>query len=161
MQNYEIRCSGSKGLLRGLTVVLTASIALCCIGCQSMKRTETSERMIRTERIGQEVILLPESERLIVDLSTLDRLSPATEFVAPKGNSGGLTVKKRADGLIEIESRRDTVRIRGDTVCSHEYLDLDSVEERNRGRPWRPWVIVLAVFFVIWLMAKGKGAKGS
>lgn len=156
MQNYEIKYSGSKGLLRRLTTVLTASIALCCIGCQSMKRTETSERVIWTERIGQEVILLPESERLIVDLSSLERLTPATEFVAPKENAGGLTVKKRADGLIEIESRRDTVRIRGDTVCSHEYLDLDFKENRNRGRPWRPWVIVLAVFLLFLLFFANK-----
>ena len=153
MQNYEIRCSGSKGLLRRLTAVLTASIALCCMGCQTMKRTEISEQRIQTERIGQEVILLPESERLIVDLSTLDRLTPATEFVAPKENAGGLTVKKRADGLIEIESRRDTVRIRGDTVCSHEYLDLDFVENRNRGRPW---VIALVVFLLLLLLVLRK-----
>ncbi|MGL5920017.1 MAG: hypothetical protein ACRCZQ_05910 [Bacteroidales bacterium] len=110
-----------------------------------MKQTEKSEQRIQTERIGQEVILLPESERLIVDLSMLDRLTPETEFVAPKDKSGGLTVKKRADGLIEIESRRDTVRIRGDTVCSHEYLERDSAGTSG-GRPWRPWVIVLAVF---------------
>ena len=153
MQNYEIKYSGSKGLLRRLTAVLTASIALCCMGCQTMKRTEISEQRIQTERIGQEVILLPESERLIVDLSTLDRLTPATEFVAPKENAGGLTVKKRADGLIEIESRRDTVRIRGDTVCSHEYLDLDFVEASDR-RPWRLWVIVLTVSLVFLVVVR-------
>ena len=149
MQNYEIKYSGSKGLLRRLTAVLTVSIALCCMGCQTMKRTEVSEQRIQTERIGQEVILLPESERLIVDLSTLDRLTPATEFVAPKENAGGLTVKKRADGLIEIESRRDTVRIRGDTVCSHEYLDMDFVENRNRGRPWVIALVVFLLFLVV------------
>ena len=107
--------------------------------------------MIQTERLRQEVILLPESERLIVDISTLDRLTPATEFVTPKSNSSGLTVKKRADGLIEIESRRDTVRIRGDTVCSHEYMDLDTVGTAG-GRPWRPWVIVLVVFFILGIL---------
>ena len=149
MQNYETKCSGSKGLLRRLTTVLTASIALYCMGCQSMKRTETSERLIRTERIGQEVILLPESERLIVDLSSLERLTPATEFVTPIGNSAGLTVKKRPDGLIEIESRRDTVRIRGDTVCNHEYLDLDFKEASDK----RPW----GVFLVLGLVVVGWG----
>ncbi|MGL5920994.1 MAG: hypothetical protein ACRCZQ_10925 [Bacteroidales bacterium] len=118
------------------------------MGCRSMKQTEKSEQRIRTERIGQEVILLPESERLIVDLSTLDRLTPATEFIAPKNNSGGLTVKKRPDGLIEIESRRDTIRIRGDTVCNHEYLDLD-FKKADDKRPWGMY-LVLGLVVVGW-----------
>ncbi|MGL5785192.1 MAG: hypothetical protein ACRCX4_00015 [Bacteroidales bacterium] len=109
--------------------------------------------MIQTERLRQEVILLPESERLIVDLSALNNLAPASALIAPKENAGGLTVKKRADGLIEIESRKDTVRIRSDTVCSHEYMDLDTVGTAG-GLPWRPWVIVPAVFCLILLVRK-------
>ncbi|MGL5786187.1 MAG: hypothetical protein ACRCX4_05180 [Bacteroidales bacterium] len=104
--------------------------------------------MIQTEQLRQEVILLPESERLIVDISTLDRLTPATEFVTPKSNSSGLTVKKRADGLIEIESRRDTVRIRGDTVCSHEYMDLDTAGTAG-GRPWKAWMMMCVVLLLM------------
>ena len=102
--------------------------------------------MIQTERLRQEVILLPESERLIVDLSALNNLTPASALIAPKENAGGLTVKKRADGLIEIESRKDTVRIRSDTACSHT-VELSEVKE-ERNRRW-PWVIVPAVFFLL------------
>ncbi|MGL5785320.1 MAG: hypothetical protein ACRCX4_00665 [Bacteroidales bacterium] len=86
-----------------------------------------------------------------MDLSALDNLAPASALIAPKENAGGLTVKKRVDGLIEIESRRDTVRIRGDTVCSHEYMDLDTAGTAG-GRPWRPWVMVLAVFLLVCIL---------
>ena len=105
--------------------------------------------MIQTERLRQEVILLPESERLVVDLSALNNLAPASVLIAPKENAGGLTVKKRADGLIDIESRRDTVRIRSDTACSHTVEFSEVKEERNRGRPW---VIVLAVFLLVCIL---------
>ncbi|MGL5786265.1 MAG: hypothetical protein ACRCX4_05585 [Bacteroidales bacterium] len=80
------------------------------------------------------MILLPESERLIVDLSALSALAPASALVAPVENAGGLTVKKRPDGLIEIESRRDTVRIRSDTVCGHNMEEKEEV--RENGRLW-------------------------
>ncbi|MGL5319156.1 MAG: hypothetical protein ACRC9Q_10785 [Bacteroidales bacterium] len=103
-------------------------------------------QQIRTERIGQEVILLPESERVIVDLSTLDRLTPATAFVAPQKRAGGLTVKKRADGLIEIESRRDTVRIAANAVCEHSEVEAETKEVKNRDGPGLTW---LAVFLVL------------
>ena len=151
MENCVGRYTGLSGLWRRFIIAGTGFIVLCCASCQSMKRTETSERLIQTEQLRQEVILLPESERLIVDLSALGNLAPASALIAPKENAGGLTVKKRADGLIEIESRRDTVRIRGDTVCSHEYMDLDTVGTAG-GRPWRPWVIVLVVFFILGIL---------
>lgn len=83
-----------------------------------------------------------------MDLSTLDRLMPDAAFVAPRKRAGGLTVKKRADGLIEIESRRDTVRISANAVCGHSEVVAETKEERNRDGPGLTW---LAVFLALGL----------
>ena len=144
MGNCAGKYTGLSGLWRRFIIAGTGLIVLCCVSCRQTKLTR--ERTVETERLRQEVILLPESERLIVDLSALDNLAPASALIAPKENAGGLTVKKRADGLIEVESRRDTVRIRSDTVCSHTAEFTEVKEERSRGRPW---VIVLAVLLLI------------
>ena len=89
---------------------------------------------IQTERVGQEVILLPESEKLIVDLSTLKNLPVAAPLIFTEEKPGGLTVKKRPDGLIEIESRRDTIRIRSDTECNHTVADTQVGSKEIQGR---------------------------
>lgn len=149
MENYVARFSGLKEPLRRLTVAFTGTVALCAISCRSMKQMEWKERSLQTERIGQEVILLPESERLLVDLSALENMPRASTLTKPKEtDKGGLTVKKRPDGLIEIESRRDTIRIRSDTVCNHSQENTEVMQKKESGNAALKW---LSLFLLICL----------
>lgn len=104
---------------------------------------------MQTERIGQEVILLPESEKLIIDLSALNNLPVAASLIPPQEKQSGLTVKKRPDGLIEIESRRDTIHIRTDTECNHTVSDLQVRGKEIRGRSGYIVCLVFLLFLVI------------
>lgn len=152
MVNYSAKYTDLKELSRRLAVAFTGVIALCAISCHSTKQMELKERTLRTERIGQEVILLPESEQLIVDLSTLENLAPASALTQPvQADRGGLTVKKRKDGLIEIESRRDTVRIRSDAICNHSIEDTKVIQKSESGNKLMGWLALL--FLVVALIA--------
>lgn len=65
-----------------------------------------------TVRLRQEVILLPETERLVIAEDMIRRL-PVGESIrswTDTNPKGGITLTKHAEGMIGIESYRDTAR---------------------------------------------------
>lgn len=150
MESFAAKSIKWKRLLRRLTVAGTGSIVLCSGGCLSAKKSEQSERMVRTERIEQEVILLPESERLIVDPVWLSKM-PVSE-----GNPGGdgLSVRKREDGLIEIAHRRDTVRVNGLRDLKSESADIYRDTKRYSNSFPSGLLIILLVLILVLIRKK-------
>lgn len=66
-----------------------------------------------TVRLRQEVILLPETERLVIAEDMIRRL-PVGESIRSRTDTnpkGGISLTKHAKGVIGIESYRDTVRL--------------------------------------------------
>ena len=128
MENYGVRSTAWKRRWRRFTVAGTGSIVLCFGSCLSAKKSERAERLVETERIEQEVILLPASERIIVDPELLIKM----EASGKKSQKEGLSVRKRDDGLIEIEHRSDTVRV---SDVKHNKVELSDhiVEEKAKS----------------------------
>lgn len=125
MENYGERFTAWRRRWRKFTVAGTGSIVLCFGSCLSAKKSERTERLVETERIEQEVILLPASERIIVDPELLIRMPES----GSKPQKEGLSVRKRKDGLIEIEHRSDTVRV--SDVMKSKVEQSDQVVEQN------------------------------
>lgn len=128
MENYGERFTAWRRRWRKFTVAGTGSIVLCFGSCLSAKKSERTERLVETERIEQEVILLPASERIIVDPELLIRMPES----GSKPQKEGLSVRKRKDGLIEIEHRSDTVRVR-DVMKSKVELSDQVAEQKAKN----------------------------
>ncbi|MGL4780664.1 MAG: hypothetical protein ACRCXN_07535 [Bacteroidales bacterium] len=68
-----------------------------------------------------------------------------------KATVSGIMLTKQADGLIDIACRRDTVRIRTDTVDESVREDvLLTDREKPRSNHWL-WVVVLLAGIFVWI----------
>ena len=154
MGNCGGRFTVWKGLWRRLVIAGTGISVLCCVGCQSTRTVSDRTVNRETVRLRQEVILLPETERLVISEEAIRKLPTGHSIRSHSDNKAtdsGITLTKQADGLIGIECRRDTVRIRNDTVYESVREDVLLVEkEEPRSNRWIwAFVISIGLFFGI------------
>lgn len=144
MENYGERSTAWRRRWRKFTVAGTGSIVLCFGSCLSAKKSERTERLVETERIEQEVILLPASERIIVDPELLIRMPES----GSKPQKEGLSVRKRKDGLIEIEHRSDTVRVSDVRKSKVEHSNAIN-EERIKKKYYLSGTLLLLLLLLL------------
>ena len=146
------RFIGWNGLWRRFVIAGTGISVLCCVGCHSTKTVSDRTVSRETVKLRQEVILLPETERLVISEDAIGNLPTGHSIRSRSDNKatvGGITLTKQADGLIDIACSRDTVRIRNDIIDESVREDVLLVEkEEPRSNNW-VWVVgMLAVVFV-------------
>ena len=154
MGNCGGRFTVWNGLWKRWGIVVTGISVLCCGGCQSTRTVSDRTVNRETVRLRQEVILLPETERLVISEEAIRKLPTGHSIRSHSDNKetdSGITLTKQADGLIGIECRRDTVRIRNDTVDESVREDVLLVEkEEPRSNRWIwAFVISIGLFFGI------------
>lgn len=113
MENCGGRFAVWNGLRSGSVIVATGISVLWCISCHSIKKVSEKTMSRETVRLRQEVILLPETERLVIAEDMIRRL-PVGESIRSRTDTnpkGGISLTKHAEGVIGIESYRDTVRL--------------------------------------------------
>ncbi len=155
MGNCGGRFTVWNGLWKRWGIVATGISVLCCGGCQSTRTVSDRTVNRETVRLRQEVILLPETERLVISEEAIRKL-PTDHSIRShsdnKATDSGITLTKQADGLIGIECRRDTVRIRNDTVDESVREDFLLVEKEE---PWKQQGLkFLLILFLIGLVVK-------
>ncbi|MGL5787521.1 MAG: hypothetical protein ACRCX4_11985 [Bacteroidales bacterium] len=92
---------------------------------------------------------MPETERLIISPDILLKMPPTEDKESQKN---GLTLRKRKDGMIEIEHRRDTVRVREIIAGS-----VESTEIRQKERSVSLWALIVMICgFIVLIWSRKK-----
>ena len=148
MGNCGGRSTVWKGFWKRLVIAGTGISVLCCAGCQSTRTVSDRTVNRETVRLRQEVILLPETERLVISEEAIRKLPTGHSIRSHpdnKATDSGITLTKQADGLIDIECRRDTVRIRNDTVDESVREDVLLVEKVKPGSHNWLWAFLISI----------------
>ena len=152
MGNCGGRSTVWNGLWKRWGIVVTSISVLCCVGCQSTRTVSDRTVNRETVRLRQEVILLPETERLVISEDAIRNLPTGHTIRSHSDNKAtvsGITLTKQANGLIGIACSRDTVRIRNDTVdesVREGVLLTEKEEPRSNNWLW-PFVLLAGIFF--------------
>ena len=102
-----------------------------------------------TKMLRQEVILLPETDRIVLSEEVISKLPVGGSIRSRSQKEGekGLILKKEEGGLVVIESKRDTMRIEQRT--SFETNETHAIEEVKRRQPYYLYVGVILMLIII------------
>ena len=98
---------------------------------------------------------MPKTERLVISEEAIRKLPTGHSIRSHSDNKetdSGITLTKQADGLIGIECRRDTVRIRNDTIDESVREDVLFVEKAKPAS--HNWLWALLISIGIFLLVK-------